>query len=132
MISYRELVRAESTLVRIFDQARPQNGAINATIRKLAKMKAALLPAYTAGIYADKRLALIERYKEGKDWKGETQEEIQASFLSFNKELSEVIDKLQDITVDYPEIHFAELFSLNMAEPISSDESVLLEPFFKD
>lgn len=131
LVSYKQLINAEQALARIFRQAKPQGAALNQVVVKLAKMKKALLPFYSTGEYADEYKRLNEKYLDGKRFKGETPEEQEENFNTFNKELNELIERMKDVEVEYPEIHFEELFGLSMDEPLGIDEIGRLEPFFK-
>lgn len=131
LVSYRQLVNAENILARIFKQAKPQGVALNQVIVKLAKMKKALLPFYSTGEYAEGYKRINEKYLDGRVFKGETPEEQESNFNAFNQELTDLVNGLKDVELEYPEISLEELFSLSMEEPLSIDELGRLEPFFK-
>lgn len=130
-VSYKQLVRVENTLARIFRQAKPQGAATSQVILKLAKMKKAIIPAFQEGEYAEGYKALDAKYFENGMFKGKSQDEQESNMRKFNEELETLVSGLKDVQLEYPEINFEELFGLAMADPLTIDEVDRLEPFFK-
>lgn len=130
--SYKDLAKAEVVLSRVFKQAKAQNANGGLIIRKLAKLKKALLPAFE-GEYQTKRDEIRKKYLDGNgNLIGANNQEKNHSLDLYNNETIAYLEGLKPFTAEIPEIKFDELFSVNLDEPITPDELGQIEQFFKE